>query len=49
MPDITMCHGTDNKLCQTCYRKNVMPNPYRQAYFNNPLMEDDKCEYYSNL
>ena len=49
MPDITMCHGTDNPLCKTCYRKLAKPNPFRQAWFDTPLIKDGKCEYYSNI
>lgn len=34
MPDITMCESDlKNKKCNTCYRKNAEPNPYRQSYF----------------
>lgn len=40
-----MCHGTDNKLCQSCYRKTAKPNHYMQSYFATPKIKDGECKY----
>lgn len=48
MSDITMCKSPANDgLCKDCYRKNAIPNEYRQAYFIQiPLQKDGTCEEY---
>lgn len=50
MADITMCKGTNNQLCATCYRKLATPNEYRQSYFLDiPIKKDGTCEEYWNV
>jgi hypothetical protein len=44
--DITMCKGTDCPLKQTCYRFTAINNEYRQSYFVEPPIKDNKCEMY---
>ena len=45
MADITMCKGTDCPMKNNCYRHTASVNMYRQAYFINvPLKEDKTCD-----
>ena len=47
MPDISMCLGGDCHQKDRCYRYTAEPNPYRQSYFCDPPMEEDKqCKYF---
>jgi len=46
MADISMCKGTTNVLCKTCYRRTAPVNPYYQAWFKNPPIKENTCEYY---
>lgn len=48
MADITMCKGSkDEVLCKTCYRKNAIPNEFRQSYFIEiPIKSEGTCEYH---
>ncbi len=45
MPDISMCHGTNCPLKETCYRYKAKPNERWQSYIQPPI-ENDKCDYY---
>lgn len=51
MPDICLCHGTDNELCQTCVRndKNTKPDNFQSYFLSTPILKRGKCEYYSNI
>lgn len=45
MADITMCVGTDCPMKNNCYRHTANPNEYRQSYFLDiPLKEDKSCD-----
>ena len=47
MPDISMCHGKDCPLKESCYRFTATPDKYWQAYFGGaPFEQDGKCPYY---
>lgn len=47
MPDISMCEGIGCPIKTTCYRFRALPTPYRQSYFSNPPIKEDKsCDYY---
>jgi hypothetical protein len=49
MADITMCKGGENNKCNTCYRKQAVPNEYRQSYFiQSPMLNDGTCSEYWN-
>lgn len=45
MPDISMCVGGNCTLKKDCYRYRAIPGML-QAYFMNPPIEEDKCDYY---
>jgi hypothetical protein len=45
MADITKCKGTDCPMKAECYRFAAPSNEYRQAYFIDvPLKEDKNCD-----
>lgn len=45
MADITMCVGTDCPKKESCYRYTAPVNKYRQSYFVDvPLKEDKTCD-----
>jgi hypothetical protein len=45
MADITMCVGTDCPMKNNCYRHTANANEYRQYYFIDvPLKEDKSCD-----
>lgn len=46
MPDITMCSGTNCELKTTCYRYLASPSKFRQSYFANPPIRNNKCSEY---
>ena len=46
MPDITMCNGLGCPHKEQCYRFTAEPNEFRQSYFFNSPIKDDKCDYY---
>jgi len=50
MADITMCKGTNENICVSCYRRTATPNEYSQSYFIDiPIIKEGKCdEYISN-
>jgi hypothetical protein len=46
MPDITMCPGTNCPHKETCYRYTATPSEYRQAYFMEAPIKEEKCDMY---
>jgi len=48
MSDISMCEGAGEKLCEKCYRKNAVPNEYRQSWID-PLYKDDACPMFYEM
>jgi|CryBogDrversion2_3_1035228.scaffolds.fasta_scaffold34744_1 hypothetical protein len=49
MADIAKCEGTNCPMKETCYRFVVPAEELGQAYFLEPPIKDDKCEYYWNI
>ena len=45
MVDITKCSTEDCPLESTCYRKQAISDPYRQAYGNFPVVNNN-CNFY---
>lgn len=50
MADITKCNGTGCDMKDRCYRYTAKSNEYRQSYFIDvPLKEDKTCdEFWDN-
>lgn len=46
MADITMCDGKGCELKNTCYRFKAKANKYRQAYFAETPIKNNKCDQY---
>jgi hypothetical protein len=46
MADITMCTGRGCERKDYCYRHTAPVNEYRQAYFMNPPITREGCEYF---
>ena len=47
MPDIAMCQNNQCPSFKKCYRAQVTPNPYRQAYMSfKPENGKNKCDRY---
>ncbi len=46
MPDITMCSGEGCELKETCYRYKAIPNEYRQSFFKQPPIVNNKSGEY---
>ena len=46
MADITMCSGEKCPLKENCYRYTAKPNEFRQAYFMEPPVIGETCEYF---
>ena len=46
MADITMCSGEKCQLKENCYRYTAKPNEFRQAYFMEPPVLGETCEYF---
>ena len=45
MVDITKCSTQNCPLEATCYRKQAVSNPFRQAWGNFPVV-GNKCDFY---
>lgn len=47
MADITMCSGQDCPLKERCYRFTAPKNDWRQSFFVNPPIKEDKtCDQF---
>ena len=47
MADITMCSGQDCPMKERCYRFTAPKNSWRQSYFFNPPIKEDKtCDHF---
>jgi hypothetical protein len=48
MPDITMCQGAGDPLCEKCCRKMATPDGEHQSWFTAPPW-DGNCEYFIEI
>jgi len=48
MADITMCDGVGCETKFTCYRFTAKKNEFRQSYFMETPIKNNRCEYYIN-
>lgn len=47
MADITMCSGQDCPMRDRCYRFTAPKNDWRQSFFFNPPIKEDKtCDHF---
>ena len=46
-PDISMCHGDNCPIKETCYRFMAIPDDLWQSYFvESPVKENGECDHY---
>lgn len=46
MADITMCKGEGCPFKNNCYRYKAKANEYRQSFFVEPPIKNNKCDFY---
>lgn len=47
MADITMCSGEDCPMKERCYKFTAHKNNWRQSFFLNPPIKEDKtCDHF---
>lgn len=46
MPGISMCKGENCPIKEYCYRFKATPNQFAQAYFTEPPIKDNNCNYF---
>ena len=49
MPDIIMCQGAGEQLCERCYRKTATPDGDHQSWFAAPQWKNGDCPYFIEM
>lgn len=50
MPDISKCKGEGCPIKETCYRFTAPPSKWRQSYFvESPIREDKSCDHFMEI